>query len=91
MKAYVVQAKIDDMLEDVCVVLADSPSRAKTIAIKEGSKASCWDYTDLRCHTVDVGEYVESSEDLSSPKWLYDIQSYDDYIDECMQEYWSMV
>lgn len=73
--------------EPVCTVVAPTPSKAKSIAMKESVKARRADYLDLNCRQAP--RWIWEGMDLSFPHYVWDFETYQDMMDEELAWYWS--
>jgi hemerythrin len=76
---------------DSCVVIAKTSQQARNIAYKESSFMRDYDYTDLRAHRVVAEEYLDKGENLNTPHWVYDVETYERVLEYERREYWASV
>lgn len=72
--------------EEVCYVVAPTPSKAKSIAMRDSLKARKADYLSLSAKQIELWDDV----DLSSPHYLFDVESYRDVMEQELWDYYAM-
>lgn len=81
--------------ESVCYVVASTPGQAKSIAVRHSHKTMRNDFISLRVR-IDRGyeenyfKYPHEFDfNIHHQQHLYDIETYADYQEEILREYWA--
>ena len=72
--------------EEVCLVVAPTPSKAKSIAMRESHKARKADYVSLSARQTEPWDGL----DLSRPYFVFDIETYRDVMEQELWDWYAM-
>ena len=72
--SYTPWQKTEPRKDDLCVVIASSPIRAKAIAFQKSQRARDYDYIDLRAKRVEPLHYLEEAVTMDEEGWQWDFE-----------------
>lgn len=71
--------------EHVCYVVAPTPGRAKSLAMKCSEKAQKADFVSLDCRLAPAPWEV----DLSTPSYLFDVETHNDVMEQELSDWYA--